>query len=199
MTFRCRLVALVVLMLPVARVQAAPITYTDRTAFELALGQIEIFDFSNPTVTIEAAIGMDRLSYDGLTVFVDRASGQTTIDAVRHGKIANPTHAVQLAFSSPRSAFGFDVNEVGDFRIGARGLDGGWESLGSFEVGHSGFFGVIFSSQIAGATIFPWDANGHYAKVTVDNMTTNRIPVPEPAYLWLFSVVAAGLIGRRRR
>jgi hypothetical protein len=186
----------VVLALLASRVEAAPITYSDRTAFQAALGQFQTYDFSNPTVSIDPIFGMDLLSYSGLTVFVDRANGQTTIDAVQNGEIADPTKVVQFVFSLPRFAFGFDVDTAGAFRLGVRGMDGGWESGGSYGLTSSGFFGVIFDAPIAGATIFPWSDRGVNANVTVDNLTTNS--VPEPAFLWALGA-AAGLAWRRRR
>jgi hypothetical protein len=186
----------VVLLLLASRVEAEPITYTSRAAFESALGQIQMFDFSNPSVFTDATLGMDLLSYQDLTVYIDRASGQTTIDAVQHGEISNPTHVVQFVFSDPRRAFGLDVETADHFRIGAMGMDGGWESAGLYGISRSGFFGVIFDSHIAGATIFPWDSNGEHATVSLDNLTTNSVPVPEPAYLWLFGATAAFLMAR---
>jgi hypothetical protein len=189
----------VALVLVASRVDAAPITYTDRLAFEVALGQIQAFDFSNPNVSVDPVIGMEILSYQDLTVYIDRASGQTTIDAVRYGEIINPTHVVQFVFSGPRRAFGFDIDTAGYFRIGAMGMDGGWDSAGSYGTELSGFFGVIFDSQISGATVFPWDSDGDHTKVSVDNLTTNRISVPEPAFLWLPGMAAAIIAWRQRR
>ena len=174
--------------------EASPITYSDRDAFKLVLKDVVVYDFSGVEPVFDSTFLNWDLIYPGMTAHVD-ASDPRPASAIT-GTLEVQQHAVTLEFDIARFAFGFDVIEfTNPFTVSAAGHN--------FTVGGPGFWGVIFDKGMTSdrVSLLPWSPEPPThetvgAPVTIDNLTTTR--VPEPSTLVLFGTACACTALRRR-
>lgn len=203
-TFALLLLAMVGLA---ARTEAGPITFSDRAAFEAAVGDFTLSDFNDPSQH-PCAMNMDPSSYlctgdyGGLTWRGDYANAgiwggefSFRIDA---SSTLTPTERIR--------AFGFDV-VGGDFEtMGDMGFSyrlGGGHEISLILAQHS-FFGVLFDprDELLSLNFFapPGTRLGSWPAVTIDNLAVATTTVPEPTTLLLFGLgLTAAMMRRRRR
>jgi PEP-CTERM motif-containing protein len=191
----------------VAPAQAGAILFTDRTAFDQAVGGTTLLDFNNPTTCQQRPNdpGTCVASYGGLVQFwFDHAGfpappGDPMPPAIPFG-LGGQTVGTTLL--QPVTAMGFDLIPLG---TGVRVQVGGQ----SYNLDKPQFFGFLFDSPftgslpVAGQPLFggpPGFAAPFGETLSVfalDNLSLQT--VPEPATLLTFGAAASFLLGFRRR
>jgi hypothetical protein len=171
-----------------------PLLYTDRAAFESAIGPTTVYDFGPVTPVFNPNTSTSDLVYDGMKAMIDSAEGGEAINAVNTGTLRANNYAFVLRFTTPRSAFGFDVVQT----TGAPFMLGIPEYI--IVAGLSGFVGITLDTPVSGLVVFPWtypgDGSVARSPVTIDNVTVKR--VPEPATRLLMALGTTMLYRRRR-
>ena len=186
-------------------IEAGPVVFTDRTAFNAAAQPNMFEDFSAP-VQCHFVNSFCDLTYSGLTFSYDIADlpgipivTPQAIDFLNVG----PDFAVSVKFS-PLTALGFDVMPLGnEFGLKVtpriRQLDG-TEAFGdAMTLLSPGFFGFYVNdgTVLTGLGLAPNQPAS--TLVAIDNLAAS-VPVPEPATLLLFGAGASALLaGRRHR
>jgi len=188
-------------------VEAAPIVFNDRAAFNAA-AQPNIFDDFSAPVQCTIVDTFCHLTYSGVTFSYDVADfpivpfgPPQSIGSMNVG----PTFVVGMDFS-PLTALGFDVSPLGAFglKLFPRILQpNGVEIFGSFTMTQPGFFGLAFDdgSVLTGLGLLP--NQPAETVVAIDNLAAAApaaaaVPVPEPATLLLFGAGAAAVLARPR-
>ena len=173
---------------------AALIKYTDRSAFESALGSFTVDDFEDMTTNGPQNRGMTRSDYkfdmnsyrcvDSLTC------GDNSADGFEYKYIYTISSGVFKDFRNPINAFGLDFDRYNNDLASVK-LNGIHHSVTG-----SGFLGLI-------DTMNPFTSVkyiGPGAGSLFDNVTYgNAVSVPEPSNLALLAVGLFGLGFARRR
>lgn len=203
---RCMGTALAVLLVfAYARpIEAAPITFTERTAFTAAT-QPNVFDDFSAPVQCTMVNFFCELTYSNITFSYDIADlqGIPVASPASIGSLnVGPQFSVSVKFG-PMTAMGFDVLPLGnEFGLQVapriRQLDG-TESFGpAVTVTSPGFFGfhVNDGTLLTGLGLAPnFPAS---TLVSIDNLAAT-VPVAEPATFLLFGAGASVLLARRRQ
>jgi hypothetical protein len=206
---RCVVVAIAGLVFTVQSriVEAAPIVFTDRAAFNAA-AQPNLFDDFSAPVQCAVTPPFCDLTFSGVTFRFDSpdfpispASAPQSLGALDVG----PTFAVGATFG-PSTAIGFDVLQLGALPFGLSVVprirqSDGTEIIGAtMTVSTPGFFGLHVNdgSVLTGLGLFPVQTSGSGTIAGIDNLARS-VTVPEPATLVLFGAGAAALLARRRR
>ena len=188
-------------------VNAAPIVFTDRAAFNAA-AQPNVFDDFSAPVQCTIVFPFCDLSYSGVTFTFDSldypispVGGPQSIGALDVG----PLFAVTVKFA-PSTSIGFDVFQLGSNPFGLVVTprivqQDGTETVSStMTFSTPGFFGLHVNdgTWLAGLVLGPIQSSSSSTLAGIDNLATT-VPVPEPATLLLFSVGASVLLARRRQ
>jgi hypothetical protein len=201
---RCIGVAIAVLLVSAdARpLEAAPITFTDRTAFTAAT-QPNVFDDFSAPVQCTMVNFLCELTYSNITFSYDISDlqGIPVLSPASIGSLnVGPQFSVSVKFD-PMTAIGFDVQPIGQFGLQVaariRQLDG-TELFGpAVTLTSPGFFGfhVNDGTVLIGLGLNPNSQAG--TLVDIDDLAAS-VPVPEPATLLLFGAGASVLLARRR-
>jgi len=175
---------------------AGTILYTDRAAFEAALGNFTLITFDDPVINGPHTTADDFhgfiVTYDDLVKFWFDISGLGTTDgSVTLGQTFQSGSANSLA---PVTAFGFDVINTGGFTN--LGLVGHIVSPSSPQ-----FVGVISDTplfmQLTWSSLAPSIFDD--PTTTIDNLAIQTVPVPEPASGLLFALGCAALYSLNAR
>lgn len=179
------------------RADAAPITYNDRSTFESAIQNVLVYDFSNPDLVFNSRTLTSNLIYDGMVAMIDAGEGGEAIDTIATGTLQANQYAVILRFDTPRSAFGFDVTETpGSFMVRAA-IPG---TSNYFTVTGGGFFGFTMDpgTLVTQLELYPWTRDAGRSPVTIDNLTTTRVPEPASYSLLLIGLAVVSSRWLRR-
>jgi hypothetical protein len=191
----------------VAPAQAGAILYSDRTAFNQAVGNSTFLDFEEPTKCLPLPYdpGTCTATYGGLIQFwYDHVGfpvppGENMPHAIPYG--LGSQQVVTVLFE-PVMAIGFDLRPV---TPGARVQFGSQ----TYDLDQPQFFGFLFDSPLTGVvplyslplldgqSLGPSGQSYVLSQFTLDNLAVQTIP--EPATLLTFGATASLLLGLRRR
>jgi energy-converting hydrogenase Eha subunit A len=180
---------LVACLLAPSAAHAAPITFTDRTSFEAAVGTLSLTTFDNPHTTVfNSQAGTIEHYYPDVTVIYDSP------EIGLPDRVGDFSHLVTLLFPTPVVAFGFDVTtltSVNPFMT--------WHTANASFTSDlaSGFIGVAFEQPITGISLSPFRQSGGEAPFELDNLSVSK--VAEPSTLSLFALATVLLVRRCRR
>ena len=198
-------IALAAVTLSSVPCQAAVIRFTDRAAWEAAVGSfltedfnaIAPFRFRNNTTTTVGLLDIETVVPDGSTGFARITDGTSTsaknVDGTNFLNLqldGTPKSLVSFDFSDPMQAWGFDYSFT-DFGNLAE------VSFGNFTTkfggpGQSGFIGFISDTAFASADLK--DPHVSFSALGVDNVSFAQMPAPEPASTPEPSAALASLI-----
>ena len=191
--------ALFLMVLSSRPAAAATILYTDRAAFQAALGDYTLITLDDPVINGPHTTADDFhgfiVTYDDLVKFWFDISGLGTTDgSVTLGTTSQSGAANVL---KPVTGFGFDVISTGGFTN---------LNLLGHTVSPAGpqFVGVISDTPVFMQLTW-WSSAPSILDdptTTIDNVTIKSVPVPEPASWLLFAlgcVVLCYLNARRAR
>jgi len=194
--FMCLSVTIVTMSI-VNKDASAYVIYTDQTSWENAVTETlttDTFNYSIPaanTITFDSGVistksGSNYQAVNG-SVFVGQVTGSTTL-------------TWELPWDI--TALGFDVVSVNNNTSLIADFDGnGNESINlgvlSGSTYYNGFFGVIGDSAFSSAVFVN---SGSVDTFTVDNLSFNKISIPEPETLYLFilGIIGMGFIGYKK-
>ena len=195
---RTRTFALALVLTLMASVaQADPILYTDRAAFETALGDVSVRDFNNRADYPCVFVSRDTCQHDfgGLTWDGDHANATVSGGRFTFRVLADSN----IGPSEPLRGFGFDLiggffqESWRDVRFSYQVADDPWVSL----ILRAGtFFGMTVDGAPLQMFFAPPLGGPIYPGVTIDNLTVAR--VPEPATILLLTT-SFGLLSVARR
>ncbi|GAX60599.1 hypothetical protein SCALIN_C13_0112 [Candidatus Scalindua japonica] len=195
------------LMVLTSNVNAAFVTYTDRTTFEVAAGTVTTENFNEFTTPLSINpkdFGDFTTTNAGANVFVlQGGSHAASVDGTNFIQLRTLTFdkGFNVLFDEGVYAFGFDwrnTDTSGDhieFGIGATSFDLGAPG--------SGFFGIVSTETIGKASPFFFsDTDGDGGELVFgafDNFTYSHsaMSVPEPGIKLLFGISLLGLVGVR--
>jgi len=173
---------------------AVPIVYTDRMAWEAALGALTTEDFNS--FADGAAVGPGTVFPSGISLSTNSDIRDFGFGDIGEGTALNGTNQTIILPGSP-IAFGFDYVDVDltGVTISFGSFAGNLPSTGDADAGVTpddfGFYGVVLGStaEMPGA-MFSFSGEGF----TLDNLsfTTTLRTVPEPG---TFFLVGLGLVG----
>lgn len=187
--------ALMPLALAATPASAATTIFTDRTAFEAALGAFTVVDFTGLSGSFDGATfdaGPFSLTGDSTGGFTDMTVGGGQVNANTCGvPVCGFDFGYTIDFDAPIIGFGADYSSVNsgsgiEFDIGGGIFDGPTAS--------NGFFGFISDTAFSSITV-----SGGNEVHQFDDVTFGA--VPEPA-TWAFMIFGFGAIGgalRRNR
>jgi PEP-CTERM motif len=179
-----------------ATVEAAPITFTDRASFELAVSSFTTHTFDTVAPCVFDPANFTCVQTYGPVNFAFDIAGIPSGPNVLHLGISG--QAIGTSLSSPLHAFGLDL--VGGTPGSSLGLVLGtaWgPSISTLLLSAvPTFFGVVADDPFTAlqVSVVPQGPN---SVVTIDNMTVAK--VPEPATFLLLGTAALGLLATSRR
>lgn len=194
-------------------------TFSDRTAFDAAVGSTTLEDFTDsPHFPIPNGTLSSNSSFGGLQVG-DIQAGATYTSPLGSGNYFNidagggftggfldgfspSTRDLTITYDPLISAFGFETNSLmGNFDITIH-FSAGQSYTNNFSVvSEMDFFG--FQSNLADITSVLISGNNNFFGFAIDNhvfggTTSDHTPVPEPQGLILLALGLLGLAARRK-
>jgi hypothetical protein len=172
--------------------------YTDRNAYETALGSFSVFDFNSSSGSFDGTsldVGPFTLTGDSTGQFSDMevTGGQARANTCGVA-VCGFDFGYSLSFDAATFGFGADYSNVS----GGQGIDFLVFTLGglSFEgpTANNGFFGFITDASFTDFTVSGGDEIHEFDNVTFGGVSA----VPEPA-TWLMMIFGFGLVGLQMR
>ncbi|MCJ8318038.1 MAG: PEP-CTERM sorting domain-containing protein [Colwellia sp.] len=183
---------------------AGLITFSDRTAFELALGTSQTEDFDS--FVADTSFHPSSIDLDDFSIVVTgndvRAnyniidapalvSSESDVNGSAHMRVfTNINKDLLFTFDYPTFGFGVDIASLNDGNR-TRILIDGVDAILAINPGD--FFGVISTEAFTSVT-FQGIINDVYG---IDNVTYSGVQVPEPSTLAIFALGMIGLVSRR--
>jgi hypothetical protein len=194
------MVLAVMVVLPL-ELQAAVLTFTDRTAWEAAVsGTISTETFDNDIAHA------DVITFDNGVTSTATPSGSSTGNSVSSGVFNGRVDSANMLpnpgfltfdFGGLITGFGADFEDLDEgettLNIGSLTFFAGlYSSIG----GPDGFFGLVSDTAFSDIVLYSIGGDDIFL---MDNMSTVSATVPEPATLALFGFAALGVAARRRK
>ena len=171
------------------RAESAPILFTDRDAFNQAVGDSTVVTFDQPEAcTYDFVRRTCTVTYDNLVTFVFDAVGGVGVnsDSITLGRSGLAANGRVIM---PVTAFGFDVIDAGQ---GLVPFGGQW-----FQLNGPQFFGLLSDTPFMPQ--FGYAPLGFTAPYSIDNLVVKTVPEPATVVLISLGCAAIGLSRRRRQ